>query len=318
MIFVLAILSVSIPTTFAAESFDGTSSIERFPQVIDSDEPKIIEIKFQYHEGPYSLNIEPLFEINPEEAIPFVDIEFEELEGVPRMSVKRMIGTITVDQNIPSEKIFLSISYNGTYSVVPPQPFKSSWNDSLIIDIEKDLVPEPDQDIPVYENCGPGTTLQNGICVVNEQPIKNNSTGIWGPVIEYPSKISPLKQFKSGISIDGIQCKENLVLLQKYNGSPACVKPSSVIDLIKRNWMVTEEIEGYAIDYDGDVKHLPFADICTNEMRIILLTHSNISSPEEHFVMQDVVLPSGMNQEEFETCAVETDFTKSRWNMVSR
>ena len=127
----------------------------------------------------------------------------------------------------------------------------------------------------------------------------------------------PLKQFNSGIPIDEIQCKDNFVLLQKHNGSPACVKPNSVIELIKRNWMTTEEIEGYAIDFDGDVKHLPFADICTDEMKIILLTHSNISLPDEEFVMEDTVLPFGMNEEDFERCALETSFTKSRWNMIT-
>lgn len=76
-----------------------------------------------------------------------------------------------------------------------------------------------------------------------------------------------------------------------------------------------EEIEGYAIDYDGDVTHLPFADICTDEMKIILLTHSNIALPDEEFVIEDVGLPFGMNQEDFERCAHETSFTKSRWNM---
>ena len=78
-----------------------------------------------------------------------------------------------------------------------------------------------------------------------------------------------------------------------------------------------EEIDGYAIDYDGDVKHLPFADICTDAMKIILLTRSNIALPDEEFVMEDVVLPFGMNQEDFERCAHETSFTKSKWNMVS-
>ena len=128
----------------------------------------------------------------------------------------------------------------------------------------------------------------------------------------------PLKQLTSGMPVDEIQCNNDLVLLKKHNGSPACVQPDSVIDLIKRNWLTTDEIDGYAIDYDGDVKHLPFADVCTNEMKIILLTYSNISLPEEHFVMDDVALPSGMNQEDFERCAVETDFTKERWNMAPR
>ena len=127
----------------------------------------------------------------------------------------------------------------------------------------------------------------------------------------------PRFQAENGVEPSKVKCNDGLVLLQKHSGSPACVKPNSVIDLIKRNWMTTDEIDGYAIDYDGDVKHLPFADVCTNEMKIILLTHSNIILPEEHFVIEDVGLPSGMNQEDFERCAHETEFTKSRWNMVS-
>ncbi|WP_428324603.1 hypothetical protein [Nitrosopumilus sp.] len=74
------------------------------------------------------------------------------------------------------------------------------------------------------------------------------------------------EQLTSGIFFENLQCMDRLVLVQKYDGFPACVKPTSVIDLIKRNWTTTEGIEGYAIDYDGDVKHLPFADACTDEM----------------------------------------------------
>jgi len=53
-------------------------------------------------------------------------------------------------------------------------------------------------------------------------------------------KLAPLKQFKSGISIDEIQCKENLVLIQKYDDSPACVKPESVPKLVQREWGISE------------------------------------------------------------------------------
>ena len=77
-----------------------------------------------------------------------------------------------------------------------------------------------------------------------------------------------------------------------------------------------EEIEGYAIDYGGEVKHLPFADICTNPMKIILLSHSNISSADEEFVIEDVKLPFGTNLEDFERCVPATSFTKERSNMV--
>ena len=143
-------------------------TLKEFPTTIIPSEPQTIEIKLQYHEGPYSLHIEPIFNVSPKEAIPFVEIEVDPVESVYRNSIVRMVGTITVDPNIPSEKIFLNIIYNGTTRFDSLQPFKSSWVNTAIIDIEKNLIPEPEQDIPVYENCGPGTTLQGGICVVNE------------------------------------------------------------------------------------------------------------------------------------------------------
>ncbi|TAK26928.1 MAG: hypothetical protein EPO37_01190 [Nitrosarchaeum sp.] len=49
--------------------------------------------------------------------------------------------------------------------------------------------------------------------------------------------VSPLKQFKSGISSDKIQCKESSVLVTKYDGSPVCVKPESIGKLLQRGWL---------------------------------------------------------------------------------
>lgn len=49
---------------------------------------------------------------------------------------------------------------------------------------------------------------------------------------------SPLKQFKSGIKAEEVQCKfDYLTLVVKISdGSPACVKESSVQKLIERGW----------------------------------------------------------------------------------
>lgn len=47
---------------------------------------------------------------------------------------------------------------------------------------------------------------------------------------------SPLKQDHLDISFDKIQCKQNLVLIQKYDGSPACVTESTKQKLIERGW----------------------------------------------------------------------------------
>ena len=55
--------------------------------------------------------------------------------------------------------------------------------------------------------------------------------------------ISPLKQFKSGIPIDEIQCRELMTLMVKHDGSPSCVKKKNFEKLIQRNW-------GQAIPYN--------------------------------------------------------------------
>lgn len=49
--------------------------------------------------------------------------------------------------------------------------------------------------------------------------------------------ISPLKQFKSGIPAEDVQCKQDLQLILKAkDGSPACVKPETKEKLVERGW----------------------------------------------------------------------------------
>ncbi|MCH7559819.1 MAG: hypothetical protein IIC67_00360 [Thaumarchaeota archaeon] len=105
------------------------------------------------------------------------------------------------------------------------------------------LVPEPEQepkqDIPMGTNCGPGTTYQDGICVVdkieNSTKISTDPSKRWGGLPARDVE-SPLKQFKSGITIDEIECKESLTLVTKHDGSPACVKEQTIPKLIERGW----------------------------------------------------------------------------------
>lgn len=48
---------------------------------------------------------------------------------------------------------------------------------------------------------------------------------------------SPLKQFKSGVSINDTKCNDDLTLVIKSsNSSPACVKPETVNKLLLRGW----------------------------------------------------------------------------------
>lgn len=68
------------------------------------------------------------------------------------------------------------------------------------------------------------------------------------------SKIDPLKQIQSGITFNEIQCKENLILIQKYDGSPACVTESTKQKLIERGW--TEKIIDIISSKHADVEKL--------------------------------------------------------------
>lgn len=52
----------------------------------------------------------------------------------------------------------------------------------------------------------------------------------------YYRLLSPLEQFNSDISFNEIQCKQNLVLIQKYDGTPACVTEPTKQKLIERGW----------------------------------------------------------------------------------
>jgi len=92
-------------------------------------------------DGVYSLSdFKPIIDVSPKEAASYVHIEFEPVNTPVLNSVTRIYGTITVDSDIPSEKIFLNISYVGTYDVVPPVNFKSGWFDSLILNISQKKV----------------------------------------------------------------------------------------------------------------------------------------------------------------------------------
>lgn len=196
----IGFIGIIMPNVFASENlFYGMSSFEQLPSAIVPDNSQIIEIKLQYQNGPYSLSdFKPIIDVNPKEAAPYVHIEFEPLGEVFLHSVNRIFGTITVDKEIPNKMIFLNISYVGTNS--NGISLRSGWNDSAIIEIRENRV---------------GGTLDRTV---------------------YPVS-SPLKQFKEGVTIDKIQCRDNLQLILKTsNNSPTCVKPETKTKLLERGW----------------------------------------------------------------------------------
>lgn len=67
--------------------------------------------------------------------------------------------------------------------------------------------------------------------------ISNYDVWVYYKITNNVPEVSPLKQFKSGIMAENIQCKEGLELIFKAgSGSPACVKPETKIKLIERGW----------------------------------------------------------------------------------
>ena len=64
----------------------------------------------------------------------------------------------------------------------------------------------------------------------------SSSFSVEGDTTQEKDLTLPLKQFRSGISSDDVQCNNNLLLTQKYDGSPACVTLETKTKLVERGW----------------------------------------------------------------------------------
>ncbi len=78
---------------------------------------------------------------------------------------------------------------------------------------------------------GRGTPFPNDDRILRVVPVESSTKQEI-----FSELLPPLKQFKLGISVEDITCKEGLELIKKYDNTPACVKPSSVTKLIERGW----------------------------------------------------------------------------------
>lgn len=50
------------------------------------------------------------------------------------------------------------------------------------------------------------------------------------------SALKPLKQVEAGIKLEDVKCQEERIMTVKIDGTPACVKDSSIVSLIVRGW----------------------------------------------------------------------------------
>ena len=90
------------------------------------------------------------------------------------------------------------------------------------------------------------------------------------PFVKDTVIISPSQQFKAGIAIDEIKCKESLTLITRYDGSPACVKPESIPELIERGWANGAKIENeWTTSYFPNKRSLPNGTFDTNLENVV-------------------------------------------------
>lgn len=268
VIFVLGIFGLLVPSAFGVteELIYGNSSIELLPSEIIPSKPASFEIKFQYTEGPYALdNLVPIIEVNPASARSYVTIAVEPT-GVTHGQIVRIPVTLTVDPQIESERIFLSISFAGDHFLSSSDAiYKSAWSESVILNISSneslstELPSSQDYEFETMSgaSCDGETSLCYGTfangTAIQIQCDYRHSCG----VVPFDNNqiLSPLKQFKSGIAINEIQCREHLVLIQKYDGSPTCVKEQTKQKLIKRGWAENSKplkIQVCRYEYDPD------------------------------------------------------------------
>jgi hypothetical protein len=73
----------------------------------------------------------------------------------------------------------------------------------------------------------------------NEIKIESYSVTL---VVKNQKYLSPLKQFKAGTPIEHILCKSSLILVEKYNGNPACIKPEHSEKLALRGWIKSNSL----------------------------------------------------------------------------
>jgi hypothetical protein len=118
-------------------------------------------------------------------------------------AILRLVESDDRDNMVFSD--IMEISYDGNYSYF----------------LDSSKIPPGNYELEV--NYGP-STYGNGITITP-------NFKIW----------TPLKQISVGVSMDEIQCRENLVLVQKYDRSPACVKPETKLKLDERGWTIINQ-----------------------------------------------------------------------------
>ncbi len=153
----------------------------------------------------------------------------------------------------------------------------SNQIDSTLWFARQDFVYEFDTTHPSY-NITEGGTYKIKIEHANQM----QRTGFFYKTLEFEIDFphnhqSPLKQFKSGVLIDEIQCKKSLILVTKHDGSPACLTFATADKLIKREWIACYDEIKYDRGYPCGVHSSPGISSDSLNLNIVRIEDGRIS-----------------------------------------
>lgn len=225
---------MNMTNVFAAQENPVFAAKPHFPESIKIGEKTPFSVKVNNNVGTFVSEIAPVIDVSPKSTSSFIHVQASpSLTVLPDGFSDIVHGTILADRGIPVDRIFVSVSFIAKNSRGEQVPLINPENSASIkiekesanadtksmFDLEKPSCTNPNPKIPLY-GCGNTVTVKID---------------------------SPLKQFKSGIPINKIQCnKDNYAILLKPNGDfGGCFSSKSAIKQYSRGWPSPNDSHGY-------------------------------------------------------------------------
>ena len=159
--------------------------------------------------------------INDIKHVPFFTVTFDNHAKIKEKNIN--CAGVGVSQILNPEKNIVGTSPDFTATYIATESGTANVTVTFSYDVKN-------QTDPAQPN--PRQTISKSFLFT----ILDNNTGT-KTVTE--AALSPLKQFKSGISTYDIKCSDGYTLtIKSEDGHPACVKPGSVARLLQQGWML--------------------------------------------------------------------------------
>lgn len=204
-------LTIFLGKVYAIDDQFQVSTKLYFPKTIHPEEKKDFSITvMNIKSALYVQNMTAVFDVSPKSASQYVSIEAKSIEKLLWAgSADTIHGTIHVDRDIPAEKIFIAVSFEGI----------------------------GDHDTPIFSV---GQTDTVWITIDNDNASRTNGGSVSPDKTVYPvpwGKKYPLKQIKSGVALVDVQCNDGKYPAIRHDRMRvACVSLDTESSLIMRGW----------------------------------------------------------------------------------